>query len=52
MPEALQVRLNVDVYLTWLFPLILAEEGGTIEEKYTRYIKCNTNSTYTSTVDN
>ena len=49
MPEAIQVRFNVDVYLTWLFPLIFAEEGGTIEEEYTRYIKHNTNSTYTST---
>ena len=46
MPEVLQVRLNVDVYLTWFLPLILAEEGGTIEEQYTRYIKHNTNRTY------
>ena len=48
MPEALQVSFNVDVYLTWLFPLIFAEEGDTKEEQYTKYNKYNIKSTYTS----
>ena len=37
MPEALQASFNVDVYLTWLLPLILTEEGGTRGE-----IQCTT----------
>ena len=43
MPEAIQVSSNLEVYLICLLPLILAEEGGTIEEQYTRYNEHNTN---------
>ena len=38
MPEAIQVSVKEDEYLTWLLPLILAEKGGTVEEDYAVYI--------------